>query len=93
MKEDDLDRGSCPTHDVTCQWSPQPFHHTYAWTPGRETGVYKLDYGKYATHDLTVKGKFERLRRDGAVSDPFQDFKEGQRKGEIPKYDSGITEI
>lgn len=39
-------------------------------TPGKETGVYALDYGRRATEDLTVPGKFERLIKDGRIKMP-----------------------
>ena len=40
-------------------------------TPGRNTGIYALDYGKRATEDLTVPGKLERLKKEGRIKDPF----------------------
>jgi len=43
----------------------------FARTPGRDTGVYKLDYGVRATEDLTAPGKMERLKKEGRISDPF----------------------
>jgi putative FmdB family regulatory protein len=45
---------------------------TFAFTPGERTGVYKHDYGKYATHDLTVPGKMAELEQAGVLSDPWK---------------------
>jgi predicted nucleic acid-binding Zn ribbon protein len=45
----------------------------YARTPGRDTGIYDLDYGKRATEDLTPPGKMERLKKEGRIKDPFDD--------------------
>lgn len=42
--------------------------------PGKESGFYDQDYGKRATEDLTVPGKFERLKREGRCVDPFDDM-------------------
>ena len=44
---------------------------TFAFKPGERTGVYKHDYGTYATHDLTVPGKMEELTNAGILADPF----------------------
>jgi predicted nucleic acid-binding Zn ribbon protein len=44
----------------------------FAFTPGKRTGVYKHDYGTYATHDLTVPGKMEELTKAGIIADPFE---------------------
>ena len=43
----------------------------FAQTTGRDSGVYKLDYGLRCTEDLTVPGKMERLKKAGVISDPF----------------------
>ena len=45
---------------------------TFAFTPGERTGVYKHDYGTYATHYLTVPGKMEELKKAGIIADPFE---------------------
>lgn len=66
---------------------PSTFTHTFKWTPGQSyTGVYKLDHGKFATHDLTPKGKFERLVKEGVCSDPFAEHADAQRRGDAPTY-------
>ena len=60
----------------------------YARTPGRETGVYKLDYGTRATEDLTVPGKMERLKKEGRLKDPFDSVPKnsGINQGDIGAY-------
>ena len=60
----------------------------YARTPGRETGIYKLDYGIRATEDLTVPGKMERLKKEGRLKDPFDNVpaNSGTNQGDVGGY-------
>ena len=54
---------------------------------GRDTGVYEYDWGVRATWDLTVPGKMKRLERSGRIArDPFDEFDEKVKKGEVPRY-------
>lgn len=63
----------CPPVCCGTAMEQTPTLVTTVWktTPGRDSGVYDLDYGKRATEDLTIPGKFERLQRAGTVADPF----------------------
>jgi len=63
----------------------------FAFTPGRETGAYEYDYGKKATWDLTPPGKYDRLRHDGVVENPFMDYDEEVRAGKIPSWRPAIN--
>ncbi len=74
------------------QWTPTvvPLGH-FAYTPGKETGVYENDYGKRATWDLTPKGKYQRLIKDGVVSDPFAEHTADVKAGKVAPYASPDT--
>lgn len=76
MKDRDLIDESCPKCGEAMEqfWSRMSFR--LGRSDGQETGFYFYDYGKGATWDLTPKGKFQRLVKDGVLSDPFDSVPE-----------------
>lgn len=93
MKEGARIDSFCPSHGNLGEWAPPLVHTKFTYTPGRETGVYKLDYGTFATHDLTPPGKFERLRRAGTVADPFAEFDSDVKSGRRERYAGAIDNV